>query len=125
MQILPILRFKEGCLSSTLGRIQCGLWQQIQGTPWPSRTWAPSSAKKEKETACELSTILSAPLFEIDPQDPQTMYVLEMEALKELCEQAKNGLREIAVREIRARDLIGCAAYSVQLRKPMQAYRGT
>jgi hypothetical protein len=52
------------------------------------------------------------------------MYVLEMEALKELCEQARNGLREIAVREFRARDLIGCAAYSVQLRKPMQAYRG-
>ena len=40
--------------SATSGRVTfckrrstpCGLWPPISGTPWPSRTWAPSSAKE-------------------------------------------------------------------------------
>ena len=69
-------------------------------------------------------SLLSAPVIEIDPQDPQTVYglafaymelgdiepaqkhfqkVLEMEAPEELRVLARDGLRKIAARELKAR----------------------
>jgi hypothetical protein len=41
----------------------CALLPPIQAIPWPSRTWAPSSARKD--TACGLSTTCAAPTSEI------------------------------------------------------------
>jgi tetratricopeptide (TPR) repeat protein len=102
--------------------------------------------------------------FEIDPQDPQTVYglafaymelgdmepaqkhfqkVLEMEAPEELRVLARDGLRGDHLRDrhagqvraghqrfqvqshhmIFAGDFIGCAIYSMQLRKSLEAYR--
>ena len=117
----------HACVALALGYQRAGdlsrakeytMQAQVAGIPWPSRTWASSSARKA--TACGLSTICAAlwrsiprsadrirprlrPLTgDIEPAQKHFQKVLEMEAPEELRGLARKGLSKIAARELKA-----------------------